>query len=149
MKKCMSDKKSHIGVYGINIQDGKILLILKARGPYKGMYDLPGGRIEKNETLEEALKREFIEETDCEISELDFVGCNEYECEYINDKNEKREFHHIGSYYIVSLLSNEIKQDSDGEDSLGAKFFDIQDINEIQITPIARPVILKVVNKKL
>ena len=113
------------------------------------MYDLPGGRIEKDETLEDALKREFIEETGCEIGELSFVGCNEYECEYLNDRNEKREFYHTGSYYVVSLLSNEIKQGPDGEDSLGAKFFDIKNINEIQITPIAKPMILKVINSSL
>ena len=142
----MHTKGVYEGVYGINIQDNKILLILKARGPYKGMYDLPGGRIEKDETPKEALKREFIEETGCEVNGLNFVGCNEYECEYFNDKNEKREFHHTGSYYVVSLLSNKIKEDPDGEDSLGAKFFDIQNIDEIQISPIAKPMILRVIN---
>lgn len=37
------NKKIYIGVYGIILNEGKILLIKKARGPYKGMYDLPGG----------------------------------------------------------------------------------------------------------
>ena len=35
--------KTHIGAYGILIRDGKIALIKKARGGYKGKYDLPGG----------------------------------------------------------------------------------------------------------
>ena len=42
--------KTHIGAYGILIRDGKIALIKKARGGYKGKYDLPGGGIEHTET---------------------------------------------------------------------------------------------------
>ena len=40
--------KTHIGAYGILIRDGKTALIKKARGGYKGKYDLPGGGIEHN-----------------------------------------------------------------------------------------------------
>ncbi len=36
----------YTGVYGVYIQNAQILLIKKARGPYRGMYDLPGGGIE-------------------------------------------------------------------------------------------------------
>lgn len=53
---------SHVGVYGICIKNNAVLLIKKSRGPYKGMYDLPGGRMESGETIEEGLKREFMEE---------------------------------------------------------------------------------------
>ena len=35
--------RSHKGVYGIIRKGNQILLIRKARGPYTGLYDLPGG----------------------------------------------------------------------------------------------------------
>jgi ADP-ribose pyrophosphatase YjhB (NUDIX family) len=53
----------HLGVYGICIHEGKILLIHKIGGPYANRYDLPGGRVEPNEPLVDALRREFEEET--------------------------------------------------------------------------------------
>jgi 8-oxo-dGTP pyrophosphatase MutT (NUDIX family) len=45
-------------VYGILIESDKILLSKQWDG-----YDFPGGGVDKNETLEQALKREFFEET--------------------------------------------------------------------------------------
>lgn len=48
--------------YGIVIQDDKILLIPERQG-----YDLPGGGVEKGETLEEGLKRELFEETGIKV----------------------------------------------------------------------------------
>ncbi len=32
-----------LGAYGIVIENNKILLIKKAKGPYEGLLDLPGG----------------------------------------------------------------------------------------------------------
>jgi ADP-ribose pyrophosphatase YjhB (NUDIX family) len=37
-------------------------------------YKLPGGGVEKNETIKEALKREVLEESGCEIDIIDDVG---------------------------------------------------------------------------
>ena len=59
--------KTHFGVYGSIIKNGKILLIKKARGPYTGLYDLPGGGQEKGESYLETLTREIMEETGCEV----------------------------------------------------------------------------------
>lgn len=53
-------------VMGYLESDGKVLLGLRSGRPlkiYPGHWDLPGGRIEPGETLEEGLRREFLEET--------------------------------------------------------------------------------------
>lgn len=139
---------SHVGVYGIYIKNDKVLLIKKSRGPYKGMFDLPGGKIEKGESIEQALEREFIEEVGCKIKSFKFLGMNEYSCDYKTDKGVLLNFHHTGSYYIVSLSSDNIKIDADGEDSLGSQFVNIKNLNEIEISPIAKPMILKAINRK-
>ena len=44
-------------------KEGEILLEKRANEPFKGFWCLPGGHIEKNETVEEAVKREVKEET--------------------------------------------------------------------------------------
>ena len=59
--------KTHVGSYAVVIKDEKIALIKKARGGYKGKYDLPGGGIEHNETPLEGLYRECQEEIGREV----------------------------------------------------------------------------------
>ncbi len=59
--------RTHRGIYGYIEQDDKIMLIIKKRGPYTGMYDLPGGSPEDGENEEQTLKREIKEETGCDL----------------------------------------------------------------------------------
>lgn len=143
----LPNQRFHVGVYGILIQDNKILLIKKSRGAYKGMFDLPGGSIEFGEKTEEALKREFIEETDIILSDYNFIGHNEYFCDYLNDANESRQLHHLGLYYTVSASFDKIKSNPDGQDSLGAELIDINNLDQIKVSPIALKMIQKVLNE--
>lgn len=141
----LSNERFHVGVYGILIKDKKILLIKKSRGAYRGMYDLPGGGIEFGEKIEKTLKREFVEETGIALSSCSFLGNNEYFCNYTNESGELRKLHHIGLYYKVAASFESIKGDSDGQDSLGAEFIDIKELDKIKIAPIAKKMIDKVI----
>jgi 8-oxo-dGTP diphosphatase len=58
-------------------RDGKILLVRRARQPAKGVYTLPGGRVEFGETLAEAVQREVREETALTIDVLGLAGWRE------------------------------------------------------------------------
>lgn len=58
-----------LAVRGICEVDGEILL-LKVRSNSKhdaGKWEIPGGKVKKNEFFDEALKREYLEETGLEI----------------------------------------------------------------------------------
>src|SRR5579885_3383319 len=60
----------HLGVKAlIHNLEGKLLLLQapKEKGAY---WDVPGGRIQKNESLENALKREVYEETGIQITRI-------------------------------------------------------------------------------
>jgi 8-oxo-dGTP diphosphatase len=58
-------------------REGKILLVRRARAPARGVYTLPGGRVEFGETLTEALTREIREETQLTIEILGLAGWRE------------------------------------------------------------------------
>ena len=141
------DQRFHLGVYGILINNGRILLIKKSRGPYKGMYDLPGGGIEFGEKVEEALRRELMEEVGIGLGGSKFVGYNEHFSEYDNEQGEPRRMHHVGLYFLISAEFESIKKDSDGHDSLGAEFVEIKDLDSFKIAPIAEPMIRAATNK--
>jgi ADP-ribose pyrophosphatase YjhB (NUDIX family) len=54
--------------------DGRILLTRRAREPDAGLWDLPGGFLEVDETPEQALRRELVEETGLEVTVGRYVG---------------------------------------------------------------------------
>ena len=60
--------KNHFGVYGVCLQNGRLLCIEKTRGPYQHRYDLPGGSQQLGEGLTETLIREVMEETGYSLS---------------------------------------------------------------------------------
>jgi ADP-ribose pyrophosphatase len=52
-----------VAVGAIVIKDGRVLLVKRSQPPSKGLWAIPGGRVELGETLKEAAEREIIEET--------------------------------------------------------------------------------------
>jgi 8-oxo-dGTP diphosphatase len=59
-----------IGANAVVERDGMVLLVRLSYGPREGMWSLPGGLVEDDETPEEAAVRETAEETGYEV-ELD------------------------------------------------------------------------------
>lgn len=56
---------------GILVQEGRVLIQKRlSTGVWADLWEFPGGRLEPGETPEEALVREFREETELEISSL-------------------------------------------------------------------------------
>ncbi len=94
------------GAYGIVLVDSKILLTQKRGGPYKGLWDLPGGGIEFGESPEEALRRELHEEAALTADEVHLSRVITFNGKYDND-GEEYIFHHIGLIYsVLNVTSN-------------------------------------------
>lgn len=142
--KLQENEQFHLGVYGICRKGDEVLVIKKSRGPYKGLYDLPGGRIEFGEKVEITLQREFEEEIGVRALDVySFLGYNEYFCTFTNDAGEEKNFHHVGFYFSVTCDTSTIKSDADGHDSLGALFVPIKELGTHNCSQIALEMIHK------
>ncbi|MDD3187777.1 MAG: NUDIX domain-containing protein [Bacilli bacterium] len=131
---------SHLGVYGIILEDKRILLIKKNGGPYDGKLDLPGGTIEFIERPEETLFREIEEEVGIKIInyalfDVDSINYNwKHKGDLLNCK-------HIGIFYLIDkydgVIKNDLKIDNINDDSKGAEFYKIENLKKYQLSEIA------------
>ena len=125
----------HLGAYGLIINDGKIALIRKSRGAYTGKLDLPGGTIEHGERPTVTLVREIKEELDQDVKEYELFDAESVVVDW-NYEGEDLNMHHLGIFYKVTLKDNNLKSDGDGLDSLGANWYDINELKEEDVSPL-------------
>ncbi len=128
-------EKRHLGVYGLIINDNKIALVLKSRGAYTGKLDLPGGSFEHGERPQETLKREIKEELNADVKSFKLFDSESVVVDWIHH-DEMENMHHIGIFYKVKLKKNDLKIDADGQDSLGAHWYDIKSLKEKDVSPL-------------
>ncbi len=137
-------KSKHVGCYGIVRNSGKVLLIKKSRGAYKGMLDLPGGGIEYGEATIDTLTREFKEEVGINIKNATLKTVKTNYVVWNLDETHLEDLQHIGIIYDVEVddaeISN-IKTDADGHDSLGACWYNINELKEEELTFLAKSII--------
>ena len=128
----------HIGVYALAIKDDSVLLIKKARGPYIGKWDLPGGSLEFGEKPLDGLSREMLEETGLTAQKSSLLNVLSHTVVYELANGEKEEMYHLGIIYKVILNNPEnLKTDADGEDSQGASWIKLTKFNQNDFSPFA------------
>jgi 8-oxo-dGTP pyrophosphatase MutT (NUDIX family) len=131
-----SEFNFRISVYGILIEDGKILL---QKSPFSSYFTLPGGGIKIGESESAALIREFQEETGYSITPQKIVDSGFNLFTYDN-----KFFHNLFIFYEIKKTSDHTGPITDSEEVGGqVQFFDLKALDINIINPIHQSIIKK------
>lgn len=103
-----------VGVGGVVVEEGKVVLVRRGREPLRGEWSLPGGLVETGEELEQALRREILEETGLKVR----VGERVEVLERIHrDEQGRVQFHYVLVDYLCRVESGRLAAASDASEA--------------------------------
>ena len=118
-------------------KQGKVLLAQRMFEPYAGYYSLPGGRVERGETLHGAALRELMEEVQVEACIIDFVDHVEL---YEQDETGIVLFHAVIAVFLARWVGGEAKTGAEVKDVI---WYDFSAPQDLRMTPNLKSVLLK------
>ncbi len=131
-------KRDIVGAF-IFSKDSKLLL--GHGGVYKGMWVVPGGGVEPNETNEQAVKREILEETGIDIQRASVERVDIGELSGSSEKNLRD----TGERVLVEMnfINFKVKLPSNAEDIeltieddfVECKWFGLKELKNIKMSP--------------
>ena len=117
-----------VGVGGIVFDGDRVLLAKRGQEPGKGTWTLPGGVVELGETLEEAVKREILEEVSIEIRVCGLVKL----VNRIVRESERVRYHYVIVDFWGYPVSGQLRASSDCSD---ARYVPLDEIRELGLHP--------------
>ena len=100
------------GVGALIIDGDRILLVERAREPHAGWWSLPGGVLERGETLADAVRREVREETGLEVEPLCVIEIFE---RILRDDAGRVEYHYVLIDYLCRPTGGTLAAASDAK----------------------------------
>jgi 8-oxo-dGTP diphosphatase len=99
-----------LGVGALIFAGRNILLVERAKEPLKGYWSLPGGIVEAGEKLEDAIRREVLEETGLEIDPHAMFEIFE---RIMPDAEGRPEYHYVLIDYLCRVMRGQLAAASD------------------------------------
>ncbi|MEM2140570.1 MAG: NUDIX hydrolase [Nitrososphaera sp.] len=100
----------------------KVLMIRRKKEPFAGRLALPGGFVNEGETVEDAARREALEETSLEIEPIEILGV------YSDPARDPRR--HVLTVAFVSIITGGVEQASD--DAAGLQWVELADVEKMK-----------------
>jgi mutator protein MutT len=117
-----------VAVGVIICQGDRIVLIQRAKEPSKGLWTFPGGAIELGESLEEAARREALEETGLEVE----IGKVATVIDHIaRDTAGRVTYHYVIVDFWARPVSGTLRPGTDAQD---ARWFNRSDLDRVAMT---------------
>ena len=127
----MTVTRPEVAVGAIAVHDDSLLLVRRGRGPSKGDWSVPGGRVEPGETLYEAVVREAYEETGLEVVVDRFLGW----VERIGPADESTpDYHFVILDFAVTVLEPD-QPPVPGDDATDVAWVPIPELAERRLAP--------------
>ena len=104
-------------------RDSNVLMVRRKKDPFKDHLSLPGGFVNEGETVEDAMKREAMEETSLEVYPIDILGV------YSDPTRDPRK-HIMTTVFVGVIVGGEIKA---GDDAANIEWIKLPDIRRKQI----------------
>lgn len=103
-----------VGVGAVVVDgDGRVLLVKRERPPLAGEWSLPGGCVEAGEGLDEAVRREVLEETGLVVEVSSFLGVVDRR---FRDAAGRTEYHYVLLDYRCRPTGGSLLAASDARD---------------------------------
>lgn len=120
------DKKRYVGV-AVKCNNKLLLCKRNNMGSFPGMWSIPGGKLEDNETTGEGARREFLEETDVDISdmELRFIGLIP---RHTRDGKKVKGLMYVYLLEVDEPIIPDLENAIDGEEHTDCGYFSIDEI---------------------
>lgn len=124
-----------IGVGGVLFNRyWQVLLIKRNQAPAQGLWSIPGGRHEPGETLAEACRREFQEETNIEIEVKNIIAVVERRLEG---------FHYVIIDFLVQLIDENNAIPFARSDVSDAQWVNLDDLTRYELVVGLKEIILR------
>jgi 8-oxo-dGTP diphosphatase len=122
------DKKKYVGVV-VKCKDEVLLCKRNHYGSFPGMWSIPAGKLEDNESTHECAVREFYEETSLMISEdkLNFIGLIP---RHTRDGKKVKGLMYVYQINVDKRLEPDFDNAKDGDEHSEWDYFKLKDIEE-------------------
>lgn len=106
------------------VHDGRLLMVRRGREPARGLWTVPGGRVEFGEYITDALRREVEEETGLQVDVGDLLGI----FEVIGDTD-----HFVILDHLASPAGDTTPRA--GDDATEVSWVPLDDVTGLECTP--------------
>jgi len=119
----MTAPPPEVAVGAVALLDDAVLLVRRGRGPAAGEWSVPGGRVERGETVHMAVVREVLEETGLEVVVDRFLGW----VERIDDA-----YHFVILDFAVTVLDASVAAVA-GDDAAEVAWVPLDEVSELRL----------------